>query len=446
MAKRFFSMPFCLLLGFMLVFSACSTSTVGTVPRGTPDTGNGTPAVPPTPSPELQPTLTTASAQATGAFYTFVRKNQLWVALHNRQPAQMTHFDYTNTPDVFWHQSVWSAGDRYLAFIVNAQQMGLGGGGCPGPNYGANGALYVLNTATEQFSRVMLPAVQTNVSVQGTPQSDNWQYAFWEDATHLLAWYNGVAGKTSTLPGLYRFDLTTQTLTQVLPLSSVGMGTLFAPQPGMPILLSMHYSNEQLFYQVIVHPFEQQSQVVIYRHSLLHPEQPGAVVVHMGQEPWCATPASGPFMRPGWDVSPDGGQIVAQVFTATDSTQVVGAIQSFNLNDGSTTALFTHAPADFLNRDVTLTWGPDSQSVVATAYHLFSQAGPYSTSLANPTAMQQYAPNVSGQVAWRTDSAAFALQNVDMFDVTTAPDVYVFLTGDTQGQMLLSDARNFVWG
>jgi hypothetical protein len=65
--------------------------------------------------------------------------------------------------------------------------------------------------------------------------------------------------------------------------------------------------------------------------------------------------------------------------------------------------------------------------------------------LANPTAMQQYAPNVAGQVSWRPDSSAFALQNSEMMDMTTS-DVYVFLTGDSQGRILLTDARDFTWG
>lgn len=30
---------------------------------------------------------------------------------------------------------------------------------------------------------------------------------FWEDSTHMLAWYNGTAGKTSNAAGLYRYDV-----------------------------------------------------------------------------------------------------------------------------------------------------------------------------------------------------------------------------------------------
>lgn len=38
-----------------------------------------------------------------------------------------------------------------------------------------------------------------------------------------------------------------------------------------PMLLSMRYSNEQLFYVIVVHPFGQQSQNVIYRHPVAQP-------------------------------------------------------------------------------------------------------------------------------------------------------------------------------
>lgn len=316
----------------------------------------------------------------------------------------------------------------------------------PGPDYGANGALYVMNTATKQFSQVTFPSVIENVQMDGSPRNDYWQYVFWEDATHLLTWYNGVPGKTGSMTGLYRYDVNTQTLTEVIPLSALGVVTLFNPQKGMPLLLSLHYSNEQLFYQAVVHPFEQQSQMVIYRHSILQPTMQSRILLHMGTEPWCTIAQSSPFVKPGWDVSSNGEQLVAQMIVANGSDQGVGIIQSLNLNDGSTTGLFTQAPAQLLDHDLTLTWGPDSQTIVAIAAHMTEQSGPYSASLANPTAMQQYVPNVAGQAVWRPDSSAFTLQNAEIIDTTTIPDVYVFLTGDTHGRMLLTDARDFTWG
>jgi hypothetical protein len=387
-----------------------------------------------------------APPNTTGAFYAFVRKSQLWVALGGASPVQVTNFDYTNVPNVFWHQPIWSPDDHFIAAIMNAVPFGLGGGGCPGPDYGANGALYLMNTATKQFTQITLPSVNMNVQMSGNPRNDYWQYVFWEDATHLLAWYNGMPGKTDAAAGLYRYDADTSTLTQVISLNTLGVSTIFNPQQGMPLLLSLRYSNEQLFYQVIVHPFEQGSQVVIYRHSVLHPEIQSGILLHMGTEPWCATPQGSSFVKPGWDVSPDGQQLAAQMIVANGPDQGVGTIQSLNLNDGSTIGLFSQAPAQLLNHDLTLTWGPDSQTVVATAAHMMNQGGPYTVSLANPTVMRQYVPDTAGQVAWRPDGAAFALQSTQLLGTTTAADIYVFLTGDIHGRMLLTDARDFSWG
>ncbi|GAC1389055.1 MAG: hypothetical protein NVS4B11_06600 [Ktedonobacteraceae bacterium] len=431
------------LLSLLVLFSACGATKVGTIPSGTPDHGSGTSAVLATTTSSAQ-NVSSAPAGTLGSAYAFVRKDQLWVALHSAKPAQVTNFDYSNSPTVFWHQPLWSSDDAYIALITTAGPTGLGGGGCPAPDYGANGALYVMNTKTQQFTQMALPAVSKDVQMSGAPRMDSWQYAFWEDTTHLLAWYNSGPGKTGT--GLYRYDINTQTLSQVLSVHALGAATLFDPQKGLPLLLSLRYSSEQLFYQVVVHPFEQQSQIVLYSHSLTHPETQSKQLLQMGSEPWCATPQGGAFVKPGWDVAPDGQQLVAQMITATGSSQAVGTVQALNLNDHSTTGLFAQVPTDVLSQDIALTWGPDSQTVVATAYHMLAQSSPYTASLANPTAVQQYAPNLVGQVTWRTDSTAFVLQSTEALDTTTAPDVYVFLLGDTHGQMLLADAHDFTWG
>jgi hypothetical protein len=425
----------------LIFLASCGSSGVGTIPSGTPDRGNGTPAVIPTPSPSPQ-TVLTAPSTAPGNFYAFVRDNQLWVAQNGANPIQVTHFDYTNLPNVFWHQPLWSPGDHFIAFIVNALPAGLGGGGCPGPDYGANGALYLLNTGTMQLTRLVVPA-DNGDALASSPHNGYWQYIFWEDSTHLLAWYNGITGKTSDTAGLYRYDLNSSTLSQVIPLSGLGIETLFNVQKGLPLLLSIRYSSGQLFYQVIVHAFGQQSQVIIYRHSVVHPEMPSSKVLEMGTEPWCNLPQSGPYIKPGWDVSPDGGQLVAQMIIDGSPASGVASISVLNLNDGSTTALFAQVSPQVLSHDLVLTWGPDSQTVVAAQYHMLSQNGPYSATLANPAAMQQYTPNLAGQAAWRADGSAFVLQSLD---TTGASDLYLFVIGNTQGQLLLKDVRDFVWG
>lgn len=429
-----------------IVLAACSTSRVGTVPSGTPDQGNGTPAVLATAP--VQPSVSAAPSGMVGASYAFVRQNQLWVASKNAKPVQVTHFNYDSLPVVFWHTPLWSPGDASIAVIMNAQVAGLGGGGCPGPDYGANGALFVMNVATHQFTQVKLSS-SSNAQMSGTPPADYWQYAFWEDKTHLLLWYNGVPGASAdrTSGGLYRFDVSTQKLTQVISLNALGVATLYSPQKDLPLLLSVRYANEQLFYQAAVHPFGQQSQLVIYRRSVAGPATQSSKVLEQGIESWCGMP-QGPFVRPGWDVSPDGQQVVAQVIAAGSGNQGVGTVQSRSLIDGSTTQLFSSAPANLLGNDVTLAWGPDSQTVVMSSAQpgAVTQGGPYTATLANPASIQQYAPGVVGQVVWRPDGSAFALEDGDTIDVTTIPNVYVFLTGQSQGRMLLANAHDFAWG
>ena len=274
-----------------------------------------------------------------------------------------------------------------------------------------------------------------------SPYNGYWQYIFWQDATHLLAWYNGVVGHTSNRAGLYRYDVDTATLSQVVSLKQLGVSTLFDVQPQAPLLLSMRYSSGQLYYQVVTHPFEQQSRLTIYRRSLERPAQASVKVLDEGSEAWCGSQQESAFELPGWDVSPDGQQLAAQVVQAATSS-----IETLNILDNSTTGLLAQLPPDMLAHDLVLTWGPDSQSLVATEAHLFSQDGPYSATLANPAAVQAHAPGAAGLVSWKEDSSAFALQCSDITDVTGAGQIYLFSTGNAQGQLLLTNTRDFAWG
>lgn len=443
MRVRFHSVLICCsLLCVLLALAACGPNRIGTIPQGTPDRGNGTPAVIPT---QL---VVKAPPASIGANYAYVRDNQLWVALNGASPAQVTHFVYGNTPDAFWHTPIWSQGDHDIAFIMAARPVGQGGGGCPAPDYGANGGLYLLNTATRRLSSITLPSGASAAS--SSPISDTWQYVFWEDATHLLAWNNGPLGKTSAAAGLYRYNLSTRTLTQVLPLSALGATTLYSGQTGLPLLLSMRYSNEQLFYQVIVHPFEQHSSFVIYSHPVNHPEVSSTKVIETGSESWCATQQSAAttYMKPGWDVSTDGEQLAAQVTTVTNATGL-SSIQVLDLHDSLTTQLFAQAPSQLFGHDLSLAWGPDSQTLALTTTGAQAQAGSsgiYSATLANPTAIQHYTPALGGLVTWRPDSSAFALTPPMTVDTTSTPDIYLFDTGTVQGRVLLTDAQNFAWG
>ena len=131
------SRPFiCITILFAAIaLTSCGSSGVGSIPSGTPSLGKGTLAVIPSPSPTRQG-IPSASPAALDGTYAFVRNNQLWLALHGAKPVQATSFDYANLPDVSWHQPVWSSGDGFVAFIMNARPAGQGGGGCPAPDYG----------------------------------------------------------------------------------------------------------------------------------------------------------------------------------------------------------------------------------------------------------------------------------------------------------------------
>src|SRR5205807_9146176 len=106
-----------------VVLASCGSSGVGTIPGGTPSLGNGTPAVIPSPSLTRQ-VIPSASPAALGGTYAFVRTNQLWLALRGAKALRATSFDFANLPDVSWHQPVWSPGDGFLAFIMNARPAG----------------------------------------------------------------------------------------------------------------------------------------------------------------------------------------------------------------------------------------------------------------------------------------------------------------------------------
>lgn len=432
------------ILPVSLIFASCAASGVGTIPSGTPSLGNGTLAVIPSPDPTKE-VIPAASPAALSGAYAFVRNNQLWVALRGAKAAQVTSFDFNGVPDVSWHQPVWLPGDGLLAFIMNARPAGQGGGGCPAPDYGANGALYVLNTSTMRLTQVMVPADKAD-ALASSPHNGYWQYVFWQDATHLLAWYNGVVGKVSNTAGLYRYDVTTAALSQVISLQQLGVSTLFNAGQNAPLLLSMRYSGGHLYYQVVARPFEQQSQLTIYRRSVNQPAQASVRVLDMGSEAWCGSQQGSAFVYPGWDVSPDGQQLAAQVIQSSNVGSPTSSIETRNILDDSPTGLLAQLPSTMLAHDLVLTWGPDSQSLVATEAHSYSHDGPYSATLANPAGMQTYAPGAAGMVSWKPDSSAFALQSTDETNVSSSGQIYLFQTGSGLGQLLLMNTRDFVWG
>ena len=151
-------------------------------------------------------------------------------------------------------------------------------------------------------------------------------------------------------------------------------------------------------------------------------------------------------MRPGWDVSPDGQQLAAQVVQTVQANAPTSSIETLNIVNNSPTGLLAQLPSTLLAHDLELTWGPDNQFLVATGAHAYSQDGPYSATLANPAAMQVYTPDAAGPVAWKSDSSAFTLQSADTATGTNGGQVYLFTPGASQGQVLMTNSRDFVWG
>ncbi|WP_201378749.1 hypothetical protein [Ktedonobacter sp. SOSP1-85] len=430
-----------LAVGLVLLLAACSPKS-GSVPSGIPDTGNGTPAVLVSPTPTLQ----AASAGSKVGFYTFVRQNQLWMALNSENATQVTHFDFSQAPEVFWQSPAWSPDHKHLSYLFNALPAGVGGGGCPEPDYTATSSLYVLDTSTQQLTSITLPQVATDARAEGKPRSDSWQYAFWEDAQHLLAWYNGVTGKTSNDAGLYRYDLQTHSLIKVASSEQLGATSPINAQQGQSMLLSLRYRQGQLYYETVEQPGQQDSRLAIYRLSVNDPGAPRQQVVELGKETWCAGGQSSALTQPGWDISPDGTKLVVQKIENGTPGQEASSLDIVPVDGSATQKVFLQAPATFLAQNALLRWSPQGNAVVASERHHITGQGPYLVSLDHPQDTQAYAPFVSGAVSWRSDGQAFALQSSEAVEGMAPSDVYLFAPGEKNARLLEKDARVFSWG
>jgi hypothetical protein len=437
------SFPFlsrALLIASLVLLAACNAPARGTIPHGTPDYGNGTPAEVP------------SSANGTA----FVRNDQLFLSSNGRY-VQVTHFDFSLLPTVFWQTPQWTPDGHTLAFILAAQNPGAGGGGCPAPDY-RSGGLYVLNTATQKLERVMFPTLQAtleaeHVDFQTRPPRDHWQAAFWEDSTHLLAWYtaDGTAEGEKTV-GLYRYDLQSKQLSQVLTLATLGVTSLARPNNDQPALLSVRYRNGQLFYQAVVHASDATSRLAIYQHAINQSSQASTQLWDLGTETsWCGQKqdgvivAGGPYVFPGWDVSANGKRLVSQTLN--------GKIAVYTIEDLTTVAIFPQLPTDLSGHDILLAWGPDNQTLaLADTQRPLGQTkqnlGPYTTFLAlgstQPEAVSAYTPHLGGEIIWRADSALFVLQDSTATKSgTLLQTTYSYQIGKAQGQVLLNDAHTF---
>jgi hypothetical protein len=431
---------FGLLLGLILVcagLASCASLFAGV----RQDTGSGTPALLSTAT-----SLPTVPAGERGSTYAYIAGNQLWIVLSGVAPQKITSFDDSATPNVYWHTPAWSPDDHYLAVIVSAQPANEGGGGCPGPQFGANGALYLLNTTSLSLSKLTVPA-DSGDALARNPQNGYWQAVFWQDASHLLAWYNGAPTANSARAGLYRYDLGAHTLTRVLTLSSMGLTTLFNQQApsSAPLLLGLRYSQGYLYYQEVLQPYTASSRLLIRRISLARTGVGSQTMLIQGQEGWCASPPA-PYVEPGWDIASHNLLLVAQVIDQNGSR-----VETFDLASGKSTPIFTHLPATASGQDLTLAWSPSAQIVAAAESHAFSQDGPFCATLAQPESLLSYTPAGAGQIAWRPDGQAFTLQDSDLVaaSVTSAPSgpyMYQVEQSDQQGTLLLIGASDFAWG
>lgn len=407
------------------------------------DTGNGTPAVLSTATP-----LPTAPASARGSTYAYIAANQLWVAFNGAPPQKITNFANDSTLNIYWHPLVWSSHAHYLAVIVSSQPVGGGGGGCPGPQFGVNGALYVLDTSSMSLSKLVVPADASDEQAQ-KPQNGYWQTFFWQDETHLLAWYNGAsAGVSNSAAGLYRYDLKAHTLTRVLTLESLGLATLFNQNISAktPLLLSLRYSQGYLYYQEVLQPFTKQSELVIQRISLIQKGTVAQSVLTQSSTGWCAS-SSSTYLKPGWDVAPDGHSVIAQIVTGEAQSNV----RMLDLVNEKSIKLFAGLPVATSAHDLILAWSPSAQAVVASESHAFSQDGPFCVYLAEIDRLLAYKPAGTGEIVWRPDGQAFTLQNTDLTTTSathTLPGPYIYQIDQStqQAQLLLNGANGFAWG
>ncbi len=422
-----------------LTLTSCSFPGSSVPPETTIVHSDGSPVVKPTPSATSSPISS----------YAFVRQDQLWISFNGSNPLQVTHIDYSSlgsVRNIFWGQPLWSPGDGFIAFILKAFPGYFDNFSCsPGTDFANPGALYVLNTRTLQLTRVVLSSIN-GYPADNNPLNGFWQHLFWEDPTHLLAFSSPPQGNDEG--SLFRYDLNRKTLSEVIPASTFVTGVPI----GRFIWFPLRYSSGQLFYQVIEADPQNSKNIrfVIYSHSTVQPELPNTKVLDTGSEPFTVdpmVPVSCPSItNPGWDISPDGKHLVAQMLLTDNSGHVSSSIRVLNLADGSMEALFGQVASHVLTGDLTLTWGPDNQSVLLTSWS--SQVGPYSATLLQPVQSQAYPPDTTGHVVWRSDSAAFVLFQFQFIGMgpNNEATVYMFVPGKPDRRLFLSNAQNFAWG
>ncbi|GHO75851.1 hypothetical protein KSD_36220 [Ktedonobacter sp. SOSP1-85] len=339
-------------LTLCLLCAACGTpSSTGTTP---PDTS----AVTPTP----QSTVATATPQptvATGALYNdyaFVKNHQIWLSLHGGTPKQATKFDQIQDPpgNSFYNNFLWFDHDMFLVFTLKVLNSGIGGAGCSmGISYSRGSQLFILNTATLQITSPTLPGQQTTTK-SGIPYAGPWNALVKADDTHLMG-AASLTNDTAFAADIYTYDFTTSSF--ALTISASSIPNLNFRTTREPMLVR----NGLLYYQTFVN-----GQYAIYSHSLTNPGAAATKIADEGNETYCPMgqlPAGyGYFETPGWDISPDGTQLIEQsIVDANANSPKTSIIQRVNLANSTATTISQDLPANALIMDTRIQWAPDGQ-------------------------------------------------------------------------------------
>jgi hypothetical protein len=359
---------------------------------------------------------TNNQAVGTGKDYAFVRSNQVWVALNGQAPVQATNFT-GQTPPFTWSKLLWFAHDRYIAFTL--EKSARGGNNCL--SLQLMGQLFVIDTTTMKTTDITTSGPTTS---QQIPLDGLWSALTVQDDTHLLAWFGN--------QGVYQYDFTTQTVTQLISQSNL-------PAYEQNIF-SLAVRNGQIYYGIIsTADAAGKSQLVIYSHPLASGNVSSTKVFDAGSEVTCQLgQQNGPIRNLAWDISPDGTHLITSTVDNTNVQHPQGKIELVDLKNGNaTTAIFTQVPATegVTSGDITLLWSSDNQHVI-----LKSNKTLYTSSLDKPSVTQTYEVLYQDHVSWNANGTSFAADNV------SANSIQLYTVGTSTGQNLLTNATDFAWG
>lgn len=457
----------CLAMLLLLVLGACSGSPgSSTLSTASPAGGKSGPT--PTPSP----------THKVGDNYTYVRNNQVWVSLAGAPARQITNFDYSqlNTPPaVSFDQPLWFDHGRFLVIKMRASNQSGVGGGCGGYISASQlSALLVYDTTSGKMQPLTLPGDH-----QPAPSAYDglWSYIFKQDDTHLLAWH--MNSNNNQVGGLYSIDMTqlpgqgAQAPQQVVP----GYRVTNPDDPNLPgtpvatpasqnatsnpdILANrlqvqpMRYANNMLYFQTVQNIGDQKANLALYGIALNDPLALAHKVTDVGTVQLClptggSAAASGTFVEPGWDVSPDGQYLAIQKVTADNESSHSSQLFLMKLQ-GTKVSPLTSSPSwatPLLSQAVQLSWSPNNRDIVLETMQVASN-GQYwllSASRSNLASIKTYTISNPGNITWRANGSQFALYSTQPHTDAMTSNVVSYQPGKATGQLLLPVAVSFAW-